>query len=286
MYSSLTQGLVEKPVVIVSVAVVLLAAAGGMIWSNIAAREQVIAPQRLQAAGFNSVTASGDIVRGQLLSSRDLAQHSVTHLPAGGLSRSEDAIGHVALVDIKAGAPVLASQVSASAVSGIAAQVPEGFRAYAIAVSDADIAGGFVQVGDHVDLYVTLPGALFGGNAGAVKQNDLSKSALLLSGIQVLAVGTKTQTDGSANTAVHTVTLALKADDLAKVALASRLGTISFAIRNPSEQNAQSQALADLGVLMGQPFESKSQNAKPKAAPDRFGVPILSGASRSTIHVP
>ncbi len=287
MYSStFAQGLLEKPAVMVSVALALLAAAGGMMWSNIAAHENTAAPARVQATTFNSVTAAADITRGQLVTAHDLALRSVAHLPTGGLTRNDEATGHIALADIKSGAPILSSQVSAQAAVGIATRVPEGFRAYAIPVSEADIAGGFVQAGDHVDLYVTLPGALFAGKPGATKQDDLSKSTLLLSGIQVLAVGTKLETDGSANTSVRTATLALKADDLAKVALASRLGTITFAIRNPAEHADQPQTLADLGALVGKDFDTKPEVAKSKPAPVKAGIPILLGATRATIHTP
>jgi pilus assembly protein CpaB len=283
MQATFSQTVLEKPAVIVSVALLLLAAAGGMMWSNIAAHERVAAPARVAAPTLTSLVAAADIPRGQLVAARDVTLRSVAQLPAGGLSRSDDAVGHMALTDIKAGTPLLSAQVSASATIGIAARVPEGFRAYAIPVSEAEIAGGFLQAGDHVDLYVTLPGALFAQKD--TKQGDQSRSTLLLSGIAVLAVGTKLETDGSANTSVRTVTLALNSADLARVALASRLGAITFAIRNPAETGAQAQALADLNALVGKDFDTKPEvgKARKHVAP---GIPMLAGATRTTIHSP
>jgi pilus assembly protein CpaB len=285
MQTTFSQTVLEKPVIIVSVALALLAAAGGMMWTNIAAHEDAAVPVKMQAPALTTVTAAGDIARGQLLTAQDLSLKTVTQVPSGGLIRTDVVAGHMALADIKAGAPVLASQISTNATVGIATRVPEGFRAYAIPVSEADIAGGFVQTGDHVDLYVTLPGALFATKSEA-RQDDQSKSTLLLSSIAVLAVGTKLDTDGSANTSVRTVTLALNSADLAKVALASRLGTITFAIRNPAEHNNQAQTLADLGVLVGKDFDTKPEVGKPAPKPVKPGIPMLSGAARTTIHLP
>ncbi len=282
MQTSLSQAVLEKPVVIVSVALALLAAAGGMMWTNIAAHERAARPaMRAPAAMTTNVVAANDIPRGQVLAAHDLTARTVTQIPAGGIGRIDEAQGHIALSDIKAGAPVLAAQIGNAAAVGISTRVPAGFRAYAIPVSEAEIAGGFVQSGDHVDLYVTLPGALFAGKPNAARQDDLSKSTLLLSGVAVLAVGTKLETDGTANTSVRTVTLALKPEDLARVALASRLGAITFAIRNPAENGEQAQSLADLGAVVGKDFDTQPQASAKRAAP---GIPMLAGAARTTIH--
>jgi Flp pilus assembly protein CpaB len=175
--------------------------------------------------------------------------------------------------------------VSKSIVNGIAAHVPLGYRAYAISVNESTIAGGFLQVGDHVDLYVTLPSALFGEQARGIggKPGDQSKGTLLLPDVRVLAVGTKLQTTGNADTAAHTVTVALKSDALAKIALAARLGTITFAIRNPIDQGAVPPRTATLSALVN---TTTVPPARRTAAAPASGVVVYAGRERSIVHVP
>jgi pilus assembly protein CpaB len=282
-----TYALLERPAVLVPMALLLLAAAGGMMWTNVTVRRP--APPAAQPAplpvAINGLTAAADIARGQVLTARDLLARGMapSRLPPGLLRQNADAEGHMALVSIKAGQPILARDLSATAVQGISARVPEGYRAYALAVTEAEIAGGFLQAGDHVDLYVTLPGALFGD----AKDGDRSKSSLLQSSVKVLAVGTKLDNDGVANTAVRTVTLALSAEALAKVALAARLGAITLAIRNPADDQAQDAEPAGLDTLVRDtaPAPVAAATASPKRAVTH-GIPMLLGKARITIPVP
>jgi pilus assembly protein CpaB len=197
-----------------------------------------------------------------------------------------DAEGHVALAPLAAGQPVLSSAITAEAFTGIAARVPVGYRAYSIAVSEADIAGGFLQAGDRVDLYVTLPGALFGSMPGGfVRAADQSRSTLLLQGVDILAVGTSRKSDGTADTAARTVTLALNSDALSKVALAARLGRVSFAIRNPGDRQAAHKEVADLDTLVAAHPQAVAAR-EPRALPATTGITIYAGRAQSVVRVP
>ena len=194
----------------------------------------------------------------------------------------------MAVVPISANTPILASNVSPNALIGISTHVPVGYRAYALPVSEADIAGGFLQVGDRVDLYMTLPGALFNGrNATGQAIDDQSKSALLLQSVEVLAVGTKLQTKGDADTSARTVTLAVPSEALAKVALASRLGRISFAIRNPVDDTQTAVVSANLRMLIGVHDNGDRRVPRQAAAPAvGRGITVYAGADRSLVRVP
>jgi pilus assembly protein CpaB len=288
MASLVSHGVLERPVIIVPVALLLLAAAGGVMWAGVWQRP--VAEQAVQShsapSGPTMLVSTTSIARGQLLTSRDFMLAPVgASAPRTVLHRAEDAEGHMALVAIAPGMPIQPAQVSESIVPGIAAHVPEGYRAYALPVSEALTAGGFVQTGDHVDLYITLPGALFAENNAAGKQDDKSKSALLLQNILVLAVGTKTQPDGKPDTSLRTVTLALNAADLAKVSLANRLGAISLAIRNPVDAAAQpSVSPADLASLVGDHPDIATAPARKSVVPR--GIPILAGRNRTVIPLP
>jgi Flp pilus assembly protein CpaB len=164
--------------------------------------------------------------------------------------------------------------------------VPQGYRAYAIAVSQADMAGGFVQVGDRVDLYLTLPGALFGNRNGATgRADDRSRSALLLQGVEVLAVGAKQKTDGGAETTARTITLALEPRGLARVALAARLGNVTFAVRNPADRASTGAATADIDALVGESAVPAPPPPMPRVAV-AGGIPVYAGRENAVVRVP
>ncbi len=283
----------DRPAVILPVALLLLAAAGGVMWSNLTAREDArslhaSAPATASVTVAVLVSAS-DIPRGRILNAQDISIQMVApaKAPAAALRRAEDAQGHMALAPIAAGSPILSSEVSPETVAGLSARVPQSYRAYSIPVSEADIAGGFVQATDHVDLYVTLPGALFGDGQ---KAGDRSKATLLLQSALVLAVGAKLKNDGSPAPGVRTVTLALSAEDLAKVALAARLGSISFAIRNPLDDAAAPVSGAELSSLLRHVPAGPSAPDQPArkifAGKSPAGIPFYSGRERATLRLP
>jgi pilus assembly protein CpaB len=279
--------------VILPIALLLLAAAGGVMWSNLIARENagaVHAPAPpVAAVTVATLVSAADIPRGHVLSAQDFSLQMVapSKAPAAALHRVEDAQGHMALTPIAAGMPILGSQVSIETAAGLSAHVPQSYRAYSVPVSEADIAGGFVQAGDRVDLYVALPSALFAETPGK-KADDRSKASLLLQSVQVLAVGAKLKSDGSATPAVRTVTLALSAEDLAKVVLAARIGTITFAIRNPVDDVAQSASRAELSTLLGSPPASAPGPMRSRAQlrQSPAGIPFYAGRERTTLHAP
>lgn len=283
----------DRPAVILPIALLLLAAAGGVMWSNLIAREETrsVREPAAPAAGITAaiLVSASDIPRGRILNAQDVSIQMVApgKIPATALRRADDAQGHMALAPIAAGAPILSNQVSIETVTGLSARVPQSYRAYSIPVSEADIAGGFIQANDHVDLYVTLPGALF---ADGQKAGDRSKATLLLQSALILAVGAKLKNDGTPSPGVRTVTLALSADDLAKVALAARVGTISLAIRNPMDDAPRSPSDAELSSLLGdgaaiartpQQTSGTASARKPSA-----GIPFYSGRERTTLHIP
>jgi hypothetical protein len=78
--------------------------------------------------------------------------------------------------------------------------------------------------------------------------------------------------------------LALKAEDLGRVALANRLGAISFAIRNPVDAVIQTPATIELTSLLG----VTPTKAPAKAAPVKTArrIPVLSGRDRILVPIP
>jgi pilus assembly protein CpaB len=276
----------ERPAILLPIALLLLAAAGGVMWSNLIAHERAappVAANPAQPATISVLVSASDIARGQVFNSQDVSIKAMApaKAPAGVLHRAEEVQGHMAIAPIPAGEPVLAAQITPDVVAGLSARVPAAYRAYSIPVSEADIAGGFVQAGDRVDLFVTLPGALFAQGSGQ-KPDDRSKASLLLQSVQVLAVGAKLKSDGAATPSVRTVTLALSPADLSRVALATRLGTITFAIRNPLDETAEAAPRAELSSLLGEAAKPQARHARPSAP----GIPFYAGRERTVLHLP
>jgi pilus assembly protein CpaB len=277
----------ERPAVLLPIALLLLAAAGGVMWTNLTAHERAAPPvtaNRIQPAMVSVLVSASDIARGQVLNPQDVMIRAVapSKAPAMALHKTDEMQGHMALTPIPAGKPILASQISPDAVVGLSARIPASYRAYSIPVSEADIAGGFVQAGDRVDLFVTLPGALFAQGAEQ-KPDDRSKATLLLQSVQILAVGARLKSDGTATPSVRTVTVALSPADLSKVALATRLGTITFAVRNPVDDAAESISQAELSNLVGTPVPTQTRT---QAAKHAAGIPFFAGREHTALHLP
>lgn len=284
-----------RPIVVIPAALLFLCAAAAMVWYAVnidtGRRADIREAAPVIRRNTSILVSLSDIARGQVLTGGDIALRTVSagQVPDGALHNIADAQWRVALAPIAAGSPITVSQISTAALDGISVRVPAGYRAYAIAVSEADIAGGFLQVGDRVDLYVTLPGALFGDRVSADGARDMSRSALLLQGVQVLAVGTKLQTKGDdAQTGVRTVTVALQADALAKVALARRLGNVSFALRNPADRAEIRETTADIGTILGtaQPHKLDPAQRPTAARANRAGITVFAGREKSVMRVP
>jgi len=254
---------------------------------NIESKQSAASPATEAARTQTFLFSTRPIDRGEIIAPEDIAARPVqaAHPPAKGLRNPSDAIGRMALEPIAAGAAIRASHITADPVAGIAKRIPVGHRAYALAISEKDISGGLLQAGDRVDLFVTLPSALFAEKGGTGKTvDDQSKGMLLLENIDVLAVGTQTQAGDDPNTAARTVTLAIQAEALPKVALAARLGGISLAIRNPSDRQRPVMPLADLAAL--EPYrvpEKKKPVGRPPSVP---AIAVYSGKDRSVVRTP
>lgn len=172
--------------------------------------------------------------------------------------------------------PPVAPTHPAAAEIGIAAHVAPGERAFSIRVAEDEIVGGFLQSGDRVDIFATLPGSLFPArNAQSVP--DRSQTLLLLQQIQVLAVGETLATKGAVQSGARTVSLSLTPAALARLALAQRFGKISLAIRNPQDAAKVAPERATLADLV--PHSGRAHGKMD-------GIPIYAGTHRGWSRLP
>ncbi len=283
----------QNPGALVVVGVGLIAAALALIWLNLSSRNEASLPSSDAPAVTESpassevVVAMRDIVRGQAIVSGDVTTRRMEGAaPGGSFADREQIVGRIATRDIRASQLILNADLSADpANAGIAALVPEGQRAFAIRVAEEDIAGGFLQAGDHVDVFVTLPGAVYGQQAGLGGQReDQSKSALLLQDMQVLAVGPElSPRNGGTQGAARTVTLAAPPAALARLALAGRLGQVTLAIRNPGDKEMAPAEIVELNDLRPGSAPVADRKGEGDSAPQGHRVTIYSGASQTAV---
>ena len=238
------------------------------------------------------VVAAHEIGRGSVVSADDLAFLEVVgNGPLGSFSQKSGAIGRIAVAPIASSQIILSEDLSADkSAAGISALLRDGTRAISIRISDDQIVGGFLRVGDHVDILATLPGTVFQKNQSLQTGNgaDQSRTTLMLQNVEVLAVGTKLATAGpDALKNVQTVTLAVTPQAAARIALVERLGKLTFAIRNPSDDLMTQGTTVGLSDLEGTSDELIAQTGQDTATATGSGrkIVIYSGATVSAVTV-
>lgn len=286
-----------KPSVILAAGVALLIVAAMLTWINVSRGSQEAAnpvPQRSASqdmGGSEILVATRKITRGELIIAGDVAFRRLEgERPASSLTDAQAVLGHVATADIEKDQFLFSSNVSAEkSGAGLSALVPEGQRAVSIRVSEEMIVGGFLRVGDRVDVLVTLPDSVY-PQAMAMngRPGDKSKNVLLLQNVSVLAIGELISTqDAKPVPTVRTVTVAISNEAASRLALANRLGQITLAVRNPSDQSPSAPVEASLEDLVSGKAVIASDMSAPaevqKAERSGHRITIYAGEASSTI---
>jgi pilus assembly protein CpaB len=143
--------------------------------------------------------------------------------PKNAIVKLEDLQSRVLKRSLRAGDFVTGEDLLSDKDGGISTLMAQGYRAKGIRVNIADIAGGFASLPmSRVDLIWTTQ-----------KANDKETQArLLLENVLVLAADSSTtRVEGSGAMPASVVTVALKPEDVLKVDLALKAGTISMVLR-------------------------------------------------------
>ncbi len=156
-------------------------------------------------------------------------------VPQGAFRSIRQALAdnRVALRPIVPGEPVLADKVSgASGRAVLAAKLPEGMRAVSIPVTEVTGVSGFVRPGDTVDVLLTrqIPGE-------GAQAYDLM-SDIILERVKVLAMDQTANEGETAPQVGNTAVLEVDPTQAQQLALATKLGTLSLALRNVESQEA------------------------------------------------
>jgi len=172
---------------------------------------------------------------------------------AGALRTSEEAAGTVARFPIGVGEQITPLKVAGEGRGvGLAAVVPDGKRAMAIAASAVVTAGGMLQPGDRVDVISVIEVILDESSPG--KRIGTAVSTVVVEDAEVLAVGQRlvelvpaalsngergseerltapTEDEAPADATAATVTLALTTDEAEIVLVHEQQGLIRLLVR-------------------------------------------------------
>lgn len=165
----------------------------------------------------------------------------------------KEAVGRVTSNSIAAGSPVVTSLLAPKGtLPGMAARIPEGYRAIAVKVDESVGVAGWIKPGSRVDVIAVMTGK--GGSKNEVV------SRVILQNISVLAVGQDIGNSGETTAAVpKSVTLLVTPDDSPKLHLAATKGSLRLAMRNQSDALAARSGTTTDNEILGISSTSSSQ---------------------------
>jgi len=272
-------------------------------------------PRNMQSV----VVAKVDIPLGTKVVAEQLmtVQFPTGATPDGVFDKTDKIVGRVTVMNVAAREPVtdfkLAPEGSAG---GLAAVIPEGYRAMTVKVDDVIGVAGFLQPGTMVDVLTVIDPPNQNLN-----NNPISK--IVLQNVKVLASGQnldRPKNEREADT-VKAVTLQVTPEQAEKLALASTEGKLRLVLRNTIDQGDEQTPGANKQSLLGgehaapvpDPGSLKSEQTKqpapatrraPRAvAPSRTAAPatetkqapsepprphveMIQGAKKSTVEFP
>jgi pilus assembly protein CpaB len=181
---------------------------------------------------------------------------------------------------------------AAEAGAGLSPVIPPGMRAMSVKVNEVIGVAGFVDPGTRVDLVVTI------------RKREESTSRTVVSNVQVLSAGTrseqeKARTTNTAPTTAAVVTLLVSPEDAERVALAQAEGQIMLVLRNPLDTEPTSTHGVRSAALFGAepepvpapvvrrviPRTPPVVAAAPIAPPSRYMVEAIRAAKRTEEEV-
>jgi pilus assembly protein CpaB len=178
------------------------------------------------------VTAAKDLEIGSEIQPGDLRVEPwpAAKLPAGAHQDIELVIGRVPVSRILAQEPVLDRRLAAPGAGvGLATKVPDGMRAMAIRVDDANGVSGFVMPEARVDVLIT------GTPQGDPESGRMTKT--ILGNVLVLSAGEHLAPDSTGRPQrVPVVTLLLSPEQSEMVTLAQTQGRIQLVLRNGKDE--------------------------------------------------
>ncbi|MBV8310086.1 MAG: Flp pilus assembly protein CpaB [Planctomycetaceae bacterium] len=176
-------------------------------------------------------------------------------IPAGALSKLEDAFNRGIFVPLTKGEPVLESKLAPKGAGrGLAALIPSGMRAYSVKVPDvAQGVAGFILPGNRVDVLLSL------GETSGTNETGGGSTITLLQNVEILAVDQKIDapSDNKVDTKdLRSVTLLVSPQQANQLDLGQNKGMLHLALRNLEDNKA---ALTKAATLLDLRFRPEKR---------------------------
>lgn len=227
------------------------------------------------------VVAAVDLPAGTVISvenavMREMPQNFI-HKNAVHPNRFDAALaGRQLMHPVRAGEAILDIHVSQVKVDGLSSLLEEGQRAVTIPVTTLDINSGFLNPGDHVDVYIT------------VKDGVRDRTVPLVENVRVLASGTnlddgvpvsvkQNQKDNKRQQVATELTLAVTPLGATRILHGQTVGQLAVLLRRPDDSTSSFDDYVTIDNLIDIP-----QEAPP--APTRkatWGFELIKGGTRS-----
>lgn len=237
----------------------LLVASGA---SLLVLRQVQRAPVReVEVRNYQVAVAARDLPMGTLLAAADvkLVAWPSSNPVAGAFSTTEEVVNRGLVAGVVANEPFTGSKVAArEAGAGLPPIITPGMRAVSVKVDDVVGVAGFVVPGTRVDVVVTI------------NQQQQSVARVVVANSQVLAAGTKIdqqQARDGRPVPATVVTLLVTPEEAERISLASSVGRITLALRNPLDTAPTETAGTRVSALLGRPEEPPPTAAPPRPQP-------------------
>jgi pilus assembly protein CpaB len=193
--------------------------------------------------------------------------------PAGSFKKIEQVMAggrRVVLTAIEPNEPVLASKITGSGQRAtLSAMLDQGMKAVTVRVNDVDGVAGFVLPGDRVDIVVTQQ-----------MEKNVALSDVVLQNTRVLAIDQLADERTDKPSVVKAVTLEVDMTGAQKLMLATRVGSLSLALRKAGDAEAMNTRLITLADLHVMDAKAEPENGQFST------IGITRGSTRTVYSVP
>jgi len=188
-------------------------------------------------------------------------------VPPGAFTDVQSVAGRIVRQPIGINQPIVGTALLEADKTGgvLPLLIPPGMRAMSIPVDDVSDISGFVLPYSRVDVLVSVP-ITGGASGGAVPIGQITK--IVLQNIRVLAVAQSLDSGPDQPREAKVVTLLVSPGDAERLAAATRLGTLTLAMRNFGDQQQLPTAGVSIPVLLGAaaPVDEAPPPMAPQAA--------------------
>ncbi|MCL4746491.1 MAG: Flp pilus assembly protein CpaB [Burkholderiaceae bacterium] len=197
------------------------------------------------------VVAKRDLPKGEAVDATSMAVREIPKefVPASAITaqRFEGYAGARLVQPMRAGEPLIASNIEGADPASFSAKVRQGIRAITLAVDEVNSLSGMLQPGDRIDLLLSV--RLPSGSTTPLAQ-EVTRP--LLQDLRVLATGRQVRpgADERQGRAFTAITVEATAEQAQKLVVAQRIGKLTATLRNPEDRSPVEQRPMDVYGLL------------------------------------